>query len=53
MLHKESVLEAEVIQALEILVNSYSFYSSAGKEELCFPKATSDSFKWAKLKQVI
>ena len=34
MLHKESVLKAEVIWALEILVNSYFFRSSAGKGEL-------------------
>ena len=57
MLHKESVLKAEVIWALEVLVNSYSFRSSAGKGELlrlCFPAARSpNSFKWAKLKQVI
>ena len=34
MLHKESVLKAEVIWALEILVTSYSFRSSAGKGEV-------------------
>ena len=34
MLHKESVLKVEIIWALKILVNSYSFCSSAGKGEL-------------------
>ena len=34
MLHKESVLKAEVIWALEILNTSYSFRSSAGKGEV-------------------
>ena len=57
MLHKESVLKTEVIWALEILVNSYSFRSSPGKGELfrlCFPAVRSpNSFKWTKLKQVI
>ena len=36
MLHKESVLKTEVIRALEILVNSYSFHSSAGKRRIIF-----------------
>ena len=54
MLRKGIVLKAEVIWALEILVNNYSFRSSAGKRELCFPTARSpNSVKWAKLKQVI
>ena len=34
MLHKETVLKGEVIWALQILVNNYSFRSSAGKGEL-------------------
>ena len=56
MLRKEIMLKVEVIWALQILVISYSFHSSAGKGELFSAKFRNSkiaNFKWAKLKQDI
>ena len=57
ILHKESLLKAEVIWALGMLINSYSFRPSPGKGELLSSMFShskiAKQFQMAKLKQVI